>query len=61
MALPLYSVRRAPKCTAASVEATIAEMVVEGYEIVSVYTHSTVSSPNHDGRFCAVDIVGVKK
>jgi lipocalin len=61
MAAPIYVVRRAPTCEAETIEKVLNALAAEGYELVDIIHHSTVSSPFHNGRFCVIDVIGVKK
>jgi hypothetical protein len=36
-------------------------LVADGYEVINIIHHSSMSQPSHDGRVCVIDIIGVRK
>ncbi len=60
MATPVYTVRRPASCDTAAIQAVLTQLATEGFKVIAVIPHSTDSGPWHNGRFCAIDIIGEK-
>jgi hypothetical protein len=58
---PIYVVRRAATCATEDVATVLNTLVADGYEVINIIHHSSMSQPSHDGRVCVIDIIGVRK